>query len=69
MSSSLPVGDRLAVCSWSLQPETPEALLAHLKTIGISKVQIALDPIRENPEVWGKYGELCSQSGIRRYLA
>jgi sugar phosphate isomerase/epimerase len=64
MSSSLPVGDRLAVCSWSLQPESPEALLAHLKTIGISKVQIALDPIRENPDTWGKYGELCSQSGI-----
>jgi len=54
----------LAVCSWSLQPESPEALLAHLKTIGISKVQIALDPIRENPDTWGKYGELCSQSGI-----
>ena len=64
MSSSLPVGDRLAVCSWSLQPETPEALLTHLKTIGISKVQIALDPIRENPSIWGKYRELCDQSGI-----
>jgi L-ribulose-5-phosphate 3-epimerase len=64
MSLQLPVQDRLAVCSWSLQPESPEALLAHLKTIGIPKVQIALDPIRENPAVWGKYGELCSQSGI-----
>ena len=64
MSSHLPVGGRLAVCSWSLQPETPEALLEHLRTIGISKVQIALDPIRENPAVWGKYGKLCSQTGV-----
>ena len=54
----------MAVCSWSLQPETPEALLEHLRTIGISKVQIALDPIRENPAVWGKYGKLCSQTGV-----
>ncbi len=64
MSLPLSVEDRLAVCTWSLQPETPEALLAHLKTIGISKVQIALDPIRENPAIWGRYGDLCRESGI-----
>ncbi len=64
MSSSLPVSERLAVCSWSLQPESPEVLLSHLKTIGISKVQIALDPIRENPDVWGKYGSLSQEAGL-----
>ena len=41
MSLPLSVEDRLAVCTWSLQPETPEALLAHLKAIGITKAQIA----------------------------
>ena len=32
--------------------------------IGLKTMQIALDPIRENPEVWGKTKELCQQNGI-----
>jgi L-ribulose-5-phosphate 3-epimerase len=45
------IESRLAVCSWSLQPETPEALVAHLREIGIPRVQLALaslDAIRES---------------------
>jgi len=64
MSSSASIQDRLAVCSWSLQPESPEALLEHLQTIGIPSVQIALDPLREQPDVWGKYAEMCQKAGI-----
>ncbi|MDG1889841.1 MAG: sugar phosphate isomerase/epimerase [Verrucomicrobiota bacterium] len=60
------VSNRLAVCSWSLQPETPEILLGHLQSFGISAVQIALDPIREHPSAWASYGKLCSQAGIRQ---
>ena len=45
---------RLAVCSWSLQPADPAQLADHLDAIGIRRVQLALDPIRENPAVWGK---------------
>ena len=45
---------RLAVCSWSLQPETPEALIAQLREIGLSRVQLALDPLRDNPDIWNK---------------
>ena len=56
--------NRLAVCSWSLQPKSPEELLDYLREIGIRTVQLALDPIRENPEVWGKTKELFSQNGI-----
>src|SRR5688572_225050 len=55
---------RLAVCSWSLQPETPEQLLGHLKTIGIPRVQLALDPLRADPKVWGKTPDLFRQNGI-----
>src|SRR4051794_476449 len=55
---------KLAVCSWSLQPANPEQLLEQLKTIGISRVQIALDPLREQPQVWGKFAELCRANGI-----
>lgn len=64
MSSSASIQDRLAVCSWSLQPESPEALLGHLKNIGIPSVQIALDPLREQPDLWGKYADLCRDAGI-----
>lgn len=55
---------RLAVCSWSLQPESPEQLLGHLKTIGIPRVQLALDPLRSDPKVWGKTPDLFRQNGI-----
>jgi len=41
------LSDRLAVCSWSLQPETPAALAEALRAIGIPRTQLALDPIRE----------------------
>ena len=58
------IESRLAVCSWSLQPETPEALVADLREIGIPRVQLALDPLRETPETWGKTGELFRAEGI-----
>lgn len=35
----------LGVCSWSLQPEGPEELIACLKEIGINNVQLALGPL------------------------
>ena len=55
---------RLAVCSWSLQPETPEALIAQLREIGLSRVQLALDPLRDNPDNWDKTPELFAAAGI-----
>jgi L-ribulose-5-phosphate 3-epimerase len=57
--------DRLAVCSWSLQPATPQQLMTQLKEIGVPRVQIALDPIREQPAVWGPFPELASAAGIQ----
>src|SRR4051812_21212834 len=56
--------NRLAVCSWSLQPPDPETLINQVKEIGIRALQIALDPIREKPEIWGKTVELCLTNGI-----
>lgn len=58
------LANRLAVCSWSLQPQSPEQLLGHLKTIGIPRVQLALDPLRKNPKVWEKAPELLRSNGI-----
>jgi sugar phosphate isomerase/epimerase len=59
-----PLSSRLAVCSWSLQPANPAALLDALATIGISRVQLALDPLRENPAVWGDFPRLARERGV-----
>jgi L-ribulose-5-phosphate 3-epimerase len=56
---------RLAVCSWSLQPPTPQDLIAKLKDIAIPCVQLALDPLREAPAVWGQATAIFQQSGTR----
>lgn len=56
--------NRLAVCSWSLQPTRPQDLVAKLEATGIRRVQLALDPLRESPAVWGETPALFKQSGI-----
>ena len=54
----------LAVCSWSLRPSSPRDLLDQLKAVGIRRVQIALDPLREAPAVWGSFPQQCAGDGI-----
>ena len=49
-----PLIDRVAVCSWSLQPASPQDLIQKLLATGIRRVQLALDPLRESPEAWGR---------------
>jgi sugar phosphate isomerase/epimerase len=59
------VSRRLAVCSWSLEPRSAEDLLAKLGATGGSRLQIALDPIRENPGgAWTDFAGLCSRKGV-----
>ncbi|MEI6176508.1 MAG: sugar phosphate isomerase/epimerase family protein [Verrucomicrobiota bacterium] len=55
---------RLAVCSWSLQPASPAELFSRLATLGLYRVQCALDPILERPDVWKNFGESCKQEGV-----
>lgn len=55
---------RLAVCSWSLQPESPTQLVQQLQEIGLNRVQLDMDPLRERPEIWGSTAEIFAQSGI-----
>ena len=62
MASS--IAQRLAVCSWSIQPTDPTNLVAQLQAIGISRVQIALDSIRDRPGVWGKILEIFRRNNI-----
>ena len=59
-----PINQRLAVCSWSLQAATPQELAEKLQATGVSRVQLALDPLREEPAVWGETDAVLTQSGI-----
>lgn len=59
-----PIENRLAVCSWSLQAATPQELAERLQATGISRVQLALDPLREEPAVWGETQAVLKQAGI-----
>jgi len=56
--------ERLAVCSWSLQPADPQDLVAKLQDTGIRRVQLALDPLRDAPKVWGQSAALLGQKTI-----
>jgi len=40
------LSDQFAICSWSLQPESPAELAQKLRAIGITRTQLAIDPIR-----------------------
>ena len=46
--------DRLAVCSWSMHPADPLDLVEKLRATHINRVQLALDPLREAPGIWGE---------------
>jgi sugar phosphate isomerase/epimerase len=61
-NNSLPA--RLAVCSWSLQPENPQDLVAKLQATGIARLQLALDPLRESSGVWSEAPALFQRHGI-----
>jgi sugar phosphate isomerase/epimerase len=64
MSASANAKQRLTVCSWSLQPASPQDLAAKLRATGIARVQLALDPLREQPSVWGSASEILKGQGI-----
>ncbi len=55
---------RLAVCSWSLQPTSPQDLLTKLQATSLRRVQLALDPLRDSPVVWGETAGLFRQNKV-----
>lgn len=56
--------DRLAVCSWSLQPQNPQDLVQKLNETGITRVQLALDPLRTSPRIWADTEKILRDHGI-----
>jgi sugar phosphate isomerase/epimerase len=59
-----PAAQRLAVCSWSLQPAGPQDLVAKLLAGGLRRVQLALDPLRESPRLWRRSEMLFRRNHI-----
>lgn len=58
------LSNRVAVCSWSLQPKTPAELVQRLRETGVLRVQLALDPLRDEPAVWGDTPQRFTEAGI-----
>jgi hydroxypyruvate isomerase len=56
--------ERLAVCSWSLQPSDSHDLVRKLEAASAQRVQLALDPLRETPTRWENAAHILSASGI-----
>jgi L-ribulose-5-phosphate 3-epimerase len=46
--------NRVGVCSWSLQPASAAALADRVRVLGLTHVQLDLDPIREAVGGWGE---------------
>ena len=57
--------EHLAVCSWSLQPENPKALVDALHAVGVSKIQIEIDPIRDDASSWVDVDKVLTDGGIQ----
>ncbi|MBM3881433.1 MAG: sugar phosphate isomerase/epimerase [Verrucomicrobia bacterium] len=65
-TSTTPLVERLGICSWSLQPDSADDLFQKLAETGIPRIQIALDPIRENAGgAWSNFAARCAQQGVR----
>ncbi len=58
------VKERLAVCSWSLEPGSPAELIAQLKAVGVPRTQLALVPLIESPSLWGDAPAALADAGI-----
>ncbi|HRP63515.1 MAG TPA: sugar phosphate isomerase/epimerase family protein [Phycisphaerales bacterium] len=55
---------QVAVCSWSLQPTNPQQLIEAVSSCGMDAVQLALSPIVEQPELWGRAITMLRDAGI-----
>jgi sugar phosphate isomerase/epimerase len=56
--------ERIAVCSWSLQPKSCDELIERLRGTGITRTQLHLDPIAENAAGWEDAAKKIADAGI-----
>jgi sugar phosphate isomerase/epimerase len=55
---------RIGVCSWSLEPRSAAELVLRLRAVGVSCVQLALDPLRSGAWPLGESVECLRRAGI-----
>lgn len=55
---------QIAVCSWSLQPDGIDDLIRLTGQTGISGIQLALEPLRREPEAWTDAAAKLEQAGL-----
>ena len=58
------VTKHLAVCSWSLQPTSPQDLIQKLSGTGIRRVQLALDPLHDRSGAWSDAPAELKRAGV-----
>ncbi len=54
----------VGVCSWSLQPANPADLAEKLRALGVSAVQLALDPLRSGAWDLRETAETLARAGV-----
>ena len=57
------LAERLAVCTWSLQPADPADLIGQMKQLEMDKVQLGLDPLRADAK-WADAGKRLADAGL-----
>lgn len=57
------IADRLAVCSWSLHPASPQELIDKMRQIGLAKINLALDPLHSDP-AWKDAMAMLGDAGM-----
>lgn len=55
----------LGVCSWSLQPDSPEDLVQKLELTGLRRVQVAMTPAVSDRDRWGNVIQILDASDIK----
>lgn len=56
--------EQIGVCTWSLRPSDPSDLLRKVEATNLRHVQLALDPLRRNPDTWGEAPRQLRDAGI-----
>jgi len=65
MESSMSNADqRLAFCSWSTRPNCPNCLIGSAREIGVSRVQLHLNPIFEKADDWADAATKLRDGGV-----
>lgn len=55
--------DKLAFCSWSTQPNCPKCVVNNASAIGLSRVQLHLDPVALDPK-WSDCKKAFDDAGL-----